>query len=87
LKLLKNKLVFTEEDGTWSAHDPTVEGVYGLGPTRKAAKEDLRETLELLDDYVDDVKPLVDVVVDPQSREGRLARDSGIARRLRRREV
>jgi predicted phosphodiesterase/predicted RNase H-like HicB family nuclease len=52
VKLLKNKLVFTEEDGAWTAHDPTVEGVYGLGPTREAAKEDLREALELLGDYV-----------------------------------
>ena len=54
MKLLKNKLIFTEEDGVWTAHDPTVEGVYGIGPTRKAAKEDLREALELLGDYVAD---------------------------------
>jgi predicted phosphodiesterase/predicted RNase H-like HicB family nuclease len=52
LKLLRNKLVFTEEDGTWTAHDPTVEGVYGLGPTREAAKKDLAEALELLGDHV-----------------------------------
>jgi predicted phosphodiesterase/predicted RNase H-like HicB family nuclease len=52
LKLLRNKLVFTEEDGTWTAHDPTVEGVYGLGPTREAARKDLAEALELLDDHV-----------------------------------
>jgi predicted phosphodiesterase/predicted RNase H-like HicB family nuclease len=52
VKLLKNKLVFTEEDGTWTAHDPAVEGVYGIGPTRKAAKADLREALELLGDHV-----------------------------------
>jgi predicted RNase H-like HicB family nuclease len=49
---VKSKIVFTEEDGTWSAHDPDVPGVYGLGPTRAAAKADLREALTLLADYV-----------------------------------
>ncbi len=51
MKLLKIKLVFTEEDGTWSAHDPKVPGAYGLGPTREAAEADLREALALLAEY------------------------------------
>jgi hypothetical protein len=51
LKLPKDKLVFTEEDCTWSAHDPAVPGVHGLGPTRKAAKADWREVKALADKY------------------------------------
>ena len=49
---MKSKIVFTKEDDTWSAHDPNVPGVYGLGPTRAAAKADLAEALALLADYV-----------------------------------
>jgi predicted RNase H-like HicB family nuclease len=45
------KVVFTEEEGTWSAHDPTVPGVYGLGPTRKAALADLAEATALLAEH------------------------------------
>ncbi len=44
-------LVFVEEDGLWSAHDPDVPGAYGLGPTREAAEADLRMALELLAEY------------------------------------
>ncbi|HEX7499919.1 MAG TPA: hypothetical protein VF524_06390 [Polyangia bacterium] len=45
------KVVFTEEEGTWSAHDPTVPGVYGLGPTREADLADLAEATALLAEY------------------------------------
>jgi putative phosphoesterase len=45
------KVVFTEEEGTWSAHDPTVPGVYGIGPTREAALADLAEATALLAEY------------------------------------
>jgi predicted phosphodiesterase/predicted RNase H-like HicB family nuclease len=48
---VKSKIVFTEEDGTWSAHDPNVPGVYGLGPTRVAAVADLAEAKALLGEY------------------------------------
>jgi predicted phosphodiesterase/predicted RNase H-like HicB family nuclease len=48
---MKGKIVFTEEDGTWSAHDPSVPGVYGLGPTREAAAADLSEARALLGEY------------------------------------
>jgi predicted RNase H-like HicB family nuclease len=49
---VKSKIVLTKEGDTWSAHDPSVPGVHGLGPTRAAAKADLREALALLADYV-----------------------------------
>ena len=43
-----SKLVFAEEEGKWSAHDPTVPGAYGLGSTKKEALADLREMLAML---------------------------------------
>jgi predicted phosphodiesterase/predicted RNase H-like HicB family nuclease len=49
---VKRKLVITVEDGIWSAHDPAVPGVYGLGPSRKAALADLVEAKAALDEYV-----------------------------------
>ena len=48
---MKSKIGFTEENGTWSAHDSNVPGVYGRGPTRKAAEADLREALALLTEH------------------------------------
>ncbi|MGD0837030.1 MAG: metallophosphoesterase family protein [Polyangia bacterium] len=48
---MSNKIVLTEEEGTWSAHDPDVPGVYGLGPTREQALADLEEALALLAEY------------------------------------
>jgi len=49
---VKSKIVITVEDGIWSAHDPAVPGVYGLGPSRKAALADLVEAKALLDEYI-----------------------------------
>jgi predicted transcriptional regulator len=49
---MKSKVVLTEENGTWLAHDPTVPGHYGLGPTRVAALADLAEAKATLDEYV-----------------------------------
>lgn len=49
---MKTKIVITEEDGIWSAHDPAVPGVYGLGPSRKAALADLVEAKAALDEYI-----------------------------------
>jgi predicted RNase H-like HicB family nuclease len=46
-----SKLVVTEEEGKWSAHDPKVPGAYGLGDTKEEALADLREMLELLADH------------------------------------
>ncbi len=48
---MKSKFVFTEKNGTWSAHDSNVPGVYGLGPTREAAEADLREALAPLTEH------------------------------------
>lgn len=44
-----------KEDGTWTAHAPSVPGVYGLGRTRRQAEDDLVEALELMFDYLDEV--------------------------------
>jgi predicted phosphodiesterase/predicted RNase H-like HicB family nuclease len=49
------KLVVKKEGGTWSAHDPKVPGVYGLGPTREAALADLAEAKATLAKYEDAV--------------------------------
>jgi hypothetical protein len=37
-----------KEEGVWTAHSPSVPGVYGLGSTRDTANRDLREALALL---------------------------------------
>ncbi len=44
--------VFWLEDGIWSAKAPAVRGVYGVGPTAAAAKDDLVEALEALSEYL-----------------------------------
>jgi predicted RNase H-like HicB family nuclease len=49
---VKTKIGVTVEDGIWSAHDPAVPGVYGLGPSRKAALADLVEAKAALNEYV-----------------------------------
>jgi predicted nucleotidyltransferase len=41
----------SEQDGTWTAQDPAIPGVYGMGPSRKTALADLAEALTLLVDY------------------------------------
>lgn len=43
--------VTEREGGAWSAHDPDVPGVYGLGTTRETALADLAEAKALLVDY------------------------------------
>ena len=48
---MKSNIIVTEENETWSAHDPNVPGVYGLGPTREAAMADLSEARALLGEY------------------------------------
>ena len=40
--------IIEREGDTWSAHDPDVPGVYGLGTTREAALADLAEAKSLL---------------------------------------
>lgn len=44
-----------EEDGVWTAHAPSVPGVYGLGATPEASSKDLTEALELMSDYLHEV--------------------------------
>jgi predicted phosphodiesterase/predicted RNase H-like HicB family nuclease len=45
----------TFEEGMWSAHDPDVPGVYGLGATREEALADLAEASAALAEYEADV--------------------------------
>jgi predicted phosphodiesterase/predicted RNase H-like HicB family nuclease len=44
-------IVFENKGGTWWAHDPDVEGVYGEGSSREGALADLAEATALLVDY------------------------------------
>lgn len=44
----EHDVVAWEEDGIWTAHAPSIRGVYGLGATRKKAEEDLTEAANLL---------------------------------------
>jgi predicted RNase H-like HicB family nuclease len=38
-----------QDEGKWTAHSPAAPGVYGVGPTRRAAEQDLHQALlELL---------------------------------------
>jgi predicted phosphodiesterase/predicted RNase H-like HicB family nuclease len=43
------------EEGMWSAHDPDVPGVYGLGSTREEALADLAEAMAALTEYEADL--------------------------------
>ena len=43
------------EEGMWSAHDPDVPGVYGLGSTREEALADLAEAMAALAEYEADL--------------------------------
>ena len=47
--------VFWEEEGIWSAVAPSVQGVYGTGPTVTAAKDDLVEALKTMADYLEEI--------------------------------
>lgn len=46
--------VFWEEEGIWSAVAPPIQGVYGIGPTVTAAKDDLVEALKAMSDHLED---------------------------------
>ncbi len=43
------------EEGQWTAHSPSVPGVYGLGRTRAAAEKDLADGLDDLFVYLEDI--------------------------------
>jgi predicted RNase H-like HicB family nuclease len=47
--------VFWEEKGIWSAVAPPIQGVFGIGPTVTAAKDDLVEALKAMFDHLEDV--------------------------------
>jgi uncharacterized protein with HEPN domain len=47
--------VFWEERGIWSAVAPSVQGVFGIGPTVTAAKDDLVEALKAMADYLKEI--------------------------------
>jgi predicted RNase H-like HicB family nuclease len=43
-----SKLVLTQEEGKWSAHDPNLQGVWGLGATREKALADFDQAKAFL---------------------------------------
>ena len=47
--------VFWEEEGIWSAVAPSIQGVYGTGPTVTAAKDDLIEALKAMAEYLEEI--------------------------------
>lgn len=51
----KYDYVAWKDEGLWTAHSPSVPGVYGLGATRRAAETDLIDATAELLDYLDDV--------------------------------
>jgi predicted RNase H-like HicB family nuclease len=59
--------VMWDEDGVWTAHAPSVPGVYGLGDTPEASSKDLTEALELMSAYLHDVGEVL-----PEARSVRL---------------
>lgn len=44
----KGNYIAWQDEGQWTAHDPEVPGVYGLGDTLAEAERDLAEGLDLL---------------------------------------
>ena len=44
-----------KEEGVWTASCPGVAGVYGLGDTKALAVSDLRDALEELADYLEEI--------------------------------
>jgi predicted RNase H-like HicB family nuclease len=44
-----------KDEGQWSAHSPSVPGVYGLGETRQEAISDLIEGVGEMLDYLDEI--------------------------------
>jgi predicted RNase H-like HicB family nuclease len=41
-----------QDEGVWTAHCPSIPGVYGLGDTKGRAEKDLIEGLDTLFDYL-----------------------------------
>jgi len=44
-----------EEEGVWTAHSPSVPGVYGLGSTPDVADRDLKDALDTLAEYLREI--------------------------------
>ncbi len=49
---MKYRFVAWKESGMWTAHSPSVPGVYGVGSTAASAERDLREALVLVASYL-----------------------------------
>ena len=43
------------ESGLWTAHSPSLPGVYGIGKSRPQAENDLFEAVDELLDYLDEI--------------------------------
>jgi predicted RNase H-like HicB family nuclease len=44
-----------QDEGLWTAHSPSVPGVYGVGSTRRAAERDLFDALEEMLSYLAEI--------------------------------
>jgi predicted RNase H-like HicB family nuclease len=52
----KYGFVVWQDEGVWTAHSPSVPGVYGVGATRRAAEKDLTEGITVMLDYLKEIK-------------------------------
>lgn len=48
----KYEYVAWKDEGRWVVHSPSVPGVYGLGRSKAAAKEDFSQALSLLIEHL-----------------------------------
>jgi predicted RNase H-like HicB family nuclease len=48
----KYEFVSWQDEGVWTAHSPSVPGVYGIGDTRQKAETDLFEAIGEMFDYL-----------------------------------
>lgn len=51
----KYEFVAWKDEGVWTAHSPSVAGVYGLGSTMAAAQKDLADAIAELLDYLREI--------------------------------
>lgn len=54
-KIAKYEFVCWQDEGLWTAHSPSVPGVYGVGDTRKQAETELFEGIEEMFDYLSSI--------------------------------
>jgi predicted RNase H-like HicB family nuclease len=71
-------VVIWKEEGIWTAHSPSVPGVYGLGSTREIANRDLKEALALLSHYLREIGESLQGSVAPHKSAPRRGAPAGV---------